>query len=63
MATSGGARTASGKKVAEGRLKGPGSTVLLGEILRSWGRGQHGLRGTGGWRLLGGRSPAATAQA
>jgi hypothetical protein len=35
MTTSDGARTASGKKVAEGLLKAPGSTVLLGGILRS----------------------------
>jgi hypothetical protein len=33
--TSGGARTVSGKKVAEGLLKAPGSTVPLGKILRS----------------------------
>jgi hypothetical protein len=52
--TSGDAWTASGKKLAEGRLKASGSTVLLGEVLRSWWRGQHGLRGTGGKQLLGG---------
>jgi hypothetical protein len=52
LMTSGDARTASGKKLAEGRLKASGSTVLLGEVLRSWWRGQHGLRGTGGKQLL-----------
>jgi hypothetical protein len=35
MTTGGGARTASGKKVAEGLLKAPDSTVLLGKVLRS----------------------------
>jgi hypothetical protein len=35
MTTSGGARMASGKKIAEGWLKALGSTVLLGGILRS----------------------------
>jgi hypothetical protein len=33
--TGGGARTALGKKVAEGLLKAPDSTVLLGKVLRS----------------------------
>jgi hypothetical protein len=50
--TSGGARTASGKRLVEGRLTASGSTVLLGELLRSWRRGQHGLRCTGGRQLL-----------
>jgi hypothetical protein len=43
---------ALGKKLAEGRLKASGSTVLLREVLRSWWRGQHGLRCTGGKQLL-----------
>jgi hypothetical protein len=59
MMTSGGARTASRKKLVEGQLTASGSTVLLGEILRSWRRGQHDLRCTGGRQLLGGGSPVA----
>jgi hypothetical protein len=52
--TSGGTRTASGKRLVEGRLTASGSTVLLREVLRSWRRGQHGLRCIGGRQLLGG---------
>jgi hypothetical protein len=44
-----------GKRLAEGRLNASGSTVLLGEVLRSWRRGQHGLRCASGQQLLGGR--------
>jgi hypothetical protein len=60
--TSGSARTASGKRLVEGRLTASGSTVLLGEVLRSWRRGQYGLRCTGGRQFLGGGSPAAMAR-
>jgi hypothetical protein len=43
-----------GEEARRGRLKASGSTVLLEEVLRSWWRGQHGLRCTGGLQLLGG---------